>query len=436
MTGQWELHRERIETDQLRSLQQLLAELVKSNPFYAPILRKAGLDGSVDSLAAFRSRMPLTTKSDLVRDQLENPPFGTNLTYPLEDYVRYHQTSATSGSPMRWLDTAASWEGLMANWEQIFKAAGVTSQDRILFAFSFGPFLGFWSAFDAASRIGCLCVPAGGMTSLARIRLIQGSAATVLCCTPTYALRLGEVAVEEGIDLSSTEVRLLIVAGEPGGSIPSTRERIESTWVGAKVFDHHGMTEVGPVSFESPGHPCVLHVIESSYLVEVVNPETGEPIMEGQTGELILTTLKRHGSPLLRYRTGDLVRPVWSGLDLYGRSEMAFVGGILGRADEVIVVRGVNVYPGVVEEIVRSFPTIGEYRVHVNGDKAMSELRVVIEAAIESDYMLGVAEALEKQFRLSFNLRIPVTVVERGVLPRSEMKSRRWAIEKSEIYHG
>lgn len=435
MIGPQKSSRERIEAGQLGSLQQLLSCLVRSNRYYAPILEKAGLDGSIGILQDFTSRMPFTTKHDMARDQQENPPFGTNLTYPLEKYVRFHQTSATTGSPMRWLDTAESWEGLIANWEQIFLAAGVNAADRILFTFSFGPFLGFWCGFDAACRLGCLCIPAGGMSSLARINLLIESGATVLCCTPTYALRLAEVAAEEAVDLSASKIRLLIVAGEPGGSIPSTRTRIESAWSGARVFDHHGMTEVGPVSFESPHHPCVLHVIESSYLAEVIHPETGEPALEGQTGELVLTTLNRHGSPLLRYRTGDLVCPVWSGGELYGRTEVALVGGIIGRVDEMVVIRGVNVCPSSIEGVIRSFSEVGEYRVEVHGGTSMPEMRVVIEADGWDDAIQGVAESIEKQFRLAFNLRIPVSVAPKGALPRSEMKSRRWIIENTGTYH-
>ena len=195
-----------------------------------------------------------------------DPPFGTNLTYPLTCYTRFHQTSGTTGQPLRWLDTPASWEAMVENWMDVFRAATIGAADRVYFAFSFGPFIGFWMAFESAERLGCLCLPGGGLSSVARIRAILENAATALCCTPTYAIRLGEVAAEEGIDLAESNVRRIIVAGEPGGSIPATRRHIEQLWPGARVFDHHGMTEVGPVTYECPVVPGVLHVIERGHI--------------------------------------------------------------------------------------------------------------------------------------------------------------------------
>ena len=204
---------------------------------------------TLGSLEDFVARCPFTTKQELVVDQRDHPVFGTNLTYPLERYCRYHQTSGSTGTPVRWLDTPESWTWAVGNWERLYRAAGVTMADHIFFAFSFGPFLGFWTAFEAGTRIGCLCLPGGGLNSLARLRMILDVGATVLCCTPTYALRLAEVAAEEKVDLSKSKVRLVMVAGESGGSNPAMRERLAKAWNGATIFDHHGMTEVGPVSF-------------------------------------------------------------------------------------------------------------------------------------------------------------------------------------------
>src|SRR5262249_43540708 len=179
-----------------------------------------------DDLAA----LPLTTKGELVADQEASPPWGTVLTEPVERYTRYNQTSSTTGRPLRWPDTNESWQWMLECWKAVYRAAHVEAADRILFAFSFGPFLGFWTAFDAAWQIGAHAVPAGGMSSQQRLALIGAISPTVVCCTPTYALRLAEVAAElkKGSGpLSDAGVRVVIVAGEPGGSIPSTRLRIE-----------------------------------------------------------------------------------------------------------------------------------------------------------------------------------------------------------------
>jgi phenylacetate-CoA ligase len=365
-------------------------------------------------------------RHELVRDRLANPPYGTNLTFPLEAYVRCHQTSGTTTVPIRWLDTAESWNHIVDNWVQILDAAGVTRLDRFFFAFSFGPFLGFWSALDAVQRLGCFCFPGGSMSSMGRLQAILDNGITALCCTPTYAQHLGEVAREKKLDMTRSRLRLLIVAGEGGGSIPATRARIEQLWPGALVFDHHGMTEVGPVTYQCPARPGSLHVLESAYLPEVIHPQSGDPVPAGETGELVLTTLDRIGSPLLRYRTGDLVKPRRRSVCACGRHELALDGGILGRSDDMVVVRGVNVYPSVVEEIVRAYPEVAEYRVQLDCRNAMTELTLEVEAGANNSGLTSLPRRLEQSFHTTLNLRVPVVLVPAGSLPRFEMKAQRW----------
>jgi len=416
-----------IASGQLSRLRALLTALLPANPFYTRKLSAAGVSVAIGGLEEFSARVPFTTKAELVEDQRAAPPFGTNLTFPLTEYSRCHQTSGSSGAPIRWLDTPASWGWTLDNWEQIHRASGTTRADRIFFAFSFGPFLGFWTAFESAARMGCLCLPGGGMSSVARLRAILENGATVLCCTPTYALRLAEVAAAEKIDLRQSRVRTLSVAGEPGGSIPSVRGRLEEAWPGARVSDHHGMTEVGPVTFECPAHPGVLHVIESAFVPEVIDPATGRAVEPGETGELILTNLGRTGSPLLRYRTGDLVRPQ-AGLCDCGRHDLALAGGILGRCDDMLVVRGVNIFPGAVDEVVRACGGVAEYRVKISHARALAELSLEVEPETG---VAGAAlvERLGRALSTAFALRIPVAAVAAGTLPRFEMKAGRWVRE-------
>ncbi|HVF10991.1 MAG TPA: AMP-binding protein, partial [Abditibacteriaceae bacterium] len=297
---------------------------------------------------------------------------------------------------------------------------------RIFFAFSFGPFLGFWTAFEAAARRGCLCVPGGGLSSTGRLQAIIDNGITVLCCTPTYAIRLAEVAAQEKIDLTQAKIKTIIVAGEPGGSIPATRARIESLWPGARVFDHYGMTEIGPVSFECPLRQGVLHIIESAYYPEVIDPQTRQPVSPGETGELVLTNLGRLGSPLLRYRTGDNVKRAASLPCLCGRYDLALEGGILGRTDDMVVVRGVNVYPGAVEDVVRAFSEVVEYRVEIRTAETLSELKIHIEPSPTCQDAARLARQLESALRVAFALRVPVTVAPAGSLPRFDMKAKRW----------
>lgn len=419
-----------LESRQFEALCRLIRAVRVTNVFYRERWVVAGLEpsGLPRSLVDFRSSYPFTRKHDLVVDQSAHPPYGTNLTFPVDAYTRCHGTSGSTGNPLRWLDTPESWDWMLGNWERVYAAAGVGRADRVFFAFSFGPFLGFWTAFEAALRLGCLALPGGGLTTVARLRSILEQEATVLCCTPTYALHLGAVAVAEGIDLRRSRVRRLIVAGEPGGSIVATRRAIEAAWPGATVCDHHGMTEVGPVSYECPRRPGVLHVMESSYLAEVVDPRTGRPAAEGERGELVLTTLGRVGSPLIRYRTGDLVQPR-SFVEMScecGTPDLALEGGILGRTDDMVVVRGVNVFPSAVEEVVRSVPAAGEYRVELRSEGALLELAVEVEPAATEGDAEALRQTLEAAFQSRLALRVPVSVLPRGSLPRHEMKARRW----------
>jgi phenylacetate-CoA ligase len=418
--------RRQIEELQLRKLAALLGAIVPANPFYASKLASLDAKKALESLEAFGRQIPCTTRHDLVRDRLEHPPYGTNLTYPREAYVRCHQTSGTTTVPIRWLDTRESWSHIVENWIQILAAAGVTPRDRFFFAFSFGPFLGFWSALDAVLRLGCFCLPGGSMTSVARIEAILENEITVLCCTPTYAQHLGEVAREKGIDLHRSRLRMIIVAGEGGGSIPATRARIESAWPGAVVFDHHGMTEVGPVSYQCPAQHGILHILESAYLAEVRDPKTGDQVVAGTAGELILTTLDRTGSPLLRYRTGDLVQARKLSRCACGRYELALEGGILGRTDDMVVVRGVNVYPSLIEDIVRACPGIVEYRVELDCRQALTELSLAVEPSEKGEPADALQRRLERTLQTALNLRVPVRLLPAGSLPRFEMKAQRW----------
>lgn len=399
--------------DQLRAL---LAAIVPGNRFYTKRLAADGVSSdNLTSVEDFSARVGFTHKQDLAMDQAAHPPHGSNLTQPLALYSRFCQTTGTTGQPLVWLDTAQSWDWMLGNWARIYRGAGVNAADRVYFAFSFGPFLGFWTAFEAAARLGCLCIPGGGLSSAARLRVIVHQRATVLLCTPTYALHLAETAAAERIDLRESAVKKIIVAGEPGGGVPHVRERIAAGWNGARVLDHYGMTETGPVAFEALDRPGELRVIEDSYFAEVVEPETGRPAPVGSVGELVLTPLGRTDSPLLRYRTGDLVKAV------RGKHGLVLEGGIIGRADDMIVVRGVNIYPSAVDAVVRAVPEIVEYRVEVFQRGTMTEIEIEIESADDD-----ATAKLQRGLTQAFSLRIPVRRVPANSLPRFEMKARRW----------
>jgi phenylacetate-CoA ligase len=412
-------------------LTALLHEIYRRNPFYTRKFDEAGIRLQSLTFPRDLTRLPLTTKAELIADQQSSPPWGTNLSAPLDAYTRYNQTSSTTGKPLRWLDTTESWQWMLECWKAVYGGAKVDAQDRIFFPFSFGPFLGFWTAFEAGCQIGAHCIPAGGMSSRARLSMIEELAPSVVCCTPTYALRLLEVAGEMqpgNPDQLLRSVRVLIVAGEAGGSIPATRRRMQDGW-GARVIDHHGLTEVGPVSFECWESPGSLHLNEAEYICETLEPGAAGEVPDGARGELVVTNLGRAASPLIRYRTGDIivrsVRPC-----ACGRTFARLEGGILARVDDMVNVRGVNVYPSAVEEVVRRFAEVAEYRATVASAGALRQLSIEIELASGAGGGSAVAARLAAALRETLGLTVPLRVVEPGALPRFELKAKRFVIER------
>jgi phenylacetate-CoA ligase len=418
------LDRDGIERQQLLRLQMLLQTIIPRNRFWTTRLQRAGVSAKTVQSLSDLQRLPFCTKQDLVADQDAQPPYGSNLTYPSTRYRRIHQTSGTTGRPLRWMDTQESWDWLLSCWQQIYTLAGMNSWDRLFFPFSFGPFLGFWAAFEGGLRFGNFCISGGGMSTSVRLRALLENEATIVCCTPTYALRMAEAAAAEGIDLTESSVRMLIVAGEPGGTIPSTRQRISELW-DARVIDHWGMTEAGSLAAESEDRPGGMYLLETECIAEILRPGSEDAVSPGEPGELVITTLGRIGSPLLRYRTGDLVC-ISQQPDPTGRQLKWLEGGILGRVDEMVIVRGNNVYPSSIEAVVRGIPEVAEFQLELTTVREMRELCVVIEptvAAAASECEL--LERIRNELRTRLGFAVDVRGVVPGELPRFEMKSRR-----------
>ncbi len=423
-------NRAQIESFQEPRLRSMLQTVLDKNPFYRNKFRRAGFRKipPVEDWLHF----PFTTKAELVADAEAHPPYGSNLTYPLQSYVRLHQTSGTTGKPLVVLDTAESWERWKNCWGYIFRAAGVVPGDRVFVAFSFGPFVGFWPPFEAGPELGQCSLSGGGQTSRQRLKAIQDHQATVLVCTPSYALYLAEVAGEEGIDPSSTSIRITIHAGEPGASIPATKKRIEELW-GAKCFDHIGASEVGPYGFECHLQPGGVHINELEYICEVIDPATTKTVSPGETGELVLTNLYRWCFPVIRYRTGDLVKLSSEETCSCGRSFRMLMGGILARTDDMMTIRGVNVYPSAVEAVVRKFREITEFEGHVFTRKGMQELQLHVEVAASiQEHSNLIKDRLENELRNDLSLRINVAIAPPGSLPRYELNARRFKRQPSE----
>lgn len=399
---------------QLERLNCLLATILPGNGFYAAKLGR--LSRPLTSLEQL-AELPFTSKAEL---QQHGADWATNLTYPIEAYVRCHRTSGSHGRPLTVLDTPADWEWWLDVWQFPLDMAELSGTDRAFMAFSYGPYIGFWTAHDASIARGALVIPGGGLRTPARLDLLRTLGVTAVFCTPSYALHMAEIAAEQGFDLAALPVRCLIVAGEPGGSVPAIRQRIETAW-DARVVDHAGATEIGPWGYgdrEGRG----LYVVESEFIAEFPALDTGQPAGDGQLAELVLTTLGRAGSPVIRYRTGDVVRPSWR---KPGNNRFVFLeGGVLGRTDAMLLIRGVNVFPSAIEQILRGFPEIVEYRVTARKAGQLDALTVEIEDR------RGQPERVVDEFRLRLGLTVEVRCVPVGSLPRFEGKGARFVDQR------
>jgi phenylacetate-CoA ligase len=407
--------REQLDAIKLERLRGLVQAILPQNRFYAAKL--ARVSHELPSLTALE-QWPFTFKEELVEAAASGGP--GNLTWSSDRYVRFHQTSGTHGRPLPVFDTADDWAWWMACWQTILDRGGVQPGDRVLVASSFGPYAGFWSCFDAVLTRQAMAIPTGGMTTLARLELARVLGATVLVATPSYALHLAEVAADHKLDLEHLPIRLVIVAGEPGGSVPAVRSRIREAW-GAELLDHAGATEVGPWGVGNLAGNG-LDVIEPWFHPEFLSVETGRAAGPGELSELVLTTLGRSGAPVIRYRTGDLVRPRWPTPDEIAAGACPWVrleGGILGRTDDMLVVRGVNIFPGAIDDIVRSFPEIVEYRLTVATHESLDVLKLEIEDR------LADSDRVARELQLRLGLRVDVIAVPSGSLPRFEGKGRR-----------
>jgi phenylacetate-CoA ligase len=417
-----------IETLDLEKLSQLqneklraLVNEIANNKFYVEKLSLAGLGfndiNSADDLKA----LPFTTKGELVADQQTYPPYGRLLTYPVSRYRYFHQTSGTTGKALRCLDTEESWEWWTRCWAYVYRGAGITEDDIIFCAFSFGPYLSHWAGMTGAWRTGAICISGGGMNSEQRLQAILDNRATVIVCTPTYALHLAEVARTRGIDLRSSDVRVGIHAGEPGASLPNVKRAIEEVW-GMTCFDHAGATEAGAWAFDCEAQSGAIHLNEAEFIFEVIDPQTGAAVDEGTQGELVITNLGRSCMPVLRYRTGDLVELTRESCPC-GRSFARIKGGVLGRADDMMILRGVNLYPAAIDDLMRSLEQVIEYEVLIRRVGGMDDLLIRLEISAQSSFE-EAERAVQHEFRNRFNVR--VSIEQAMELPRYEFKARRY----------
>ncbi len=420
----------RIQTERMR--EQVL-HAYQHSPFYRGKLDAAGVKpGDVRELPDLR-RLPFTTKDELKQDQADHPLWGTLLAVPFEHVLRVHMTSATTGRPLAFLDTADDWYGFYHSYARSLYAFGVRSSDMVMAAFSYGPWIGYWSGFYAAQDLGACVFPAGGLSTDQRLDALRTYPITVLGCTPSYALYLAEQAARKGMDLAKeTKIRITWHTGEPGASIPATKARIEAAF-GAQAFDLPGLTEIAAWGFECEARSGLTHVHEDYCYPEVLD-EQDRPVKPGEKGELVFTSLYRKAMPLLRYRTRDLVQ-LSDRRCPCGRSLVALEGGVLARLDDMKKVRGIIVYPRRIEEIVRTHASVDEFQIVFRRVDGLDDVLVRIDpaptlAATERD---GFQQAIAQGLQVGLGIRVTVELTEPGALPRWDHKARRVKDERSEV---
>ncbi|MFI5271536.1 MAG: phenylacetate--CoA ligase family protein [Ktedonobacterales bacterium] len=431
----WNPKNERLPREQLNALQLLKLRRMTdwayaNSPFHRRRMDEAGFAPEQLKTLDDLRRIPMMTREEWMQSETDKPLFGDLPTTGEENAIRYHLTSGTSGrTPLRVLDSLKDWEWIAEMWCYGLWGFGIRPEDKVYFAFGYGSFIGFWGAHYACEKMGALVVPGGAQTTENRVKQIIELGVTTVASTPTYALRLWQVASEMGIDLArDSQVNKVILSGEPAGSIPAVKQQLERAW-GARCGDTAGMTEVGTIMiFECANHPGGTHIIEDHYIEEVVNPQTGEPVGYGELGERVVTSFGRGFIPVLRYRTRDMVMKVPAATCTCGRTGDIYSGGIRGRWDDMKLIRGTNVYPGAVESIVREFDAIDEFQIYIwRSDDLRDEVTLKVELKpgriaewpqLEQDLAKSLSAAHE-------GLRFLIELQPTGTLPRFELKARR-----------
>jgi len=433
---------EKIRDLQLKKFKRIFNWGYEKSKFHRSLYKKAGI--KPDDIRSFDDiRHIPTVEKSMMRDiQRKDPfPYGDALCVPLDEVSEYHQTSGTTGQPVYQADTWQDWEWWSECWSYILWAQGYRASDRVFFPFGYNVFVAFWAAHYAAEKIGAEVVPGGVLDTQARILKIQEIKATAMMATPTYVLGMADTAKNKmGLDPASLTINKITCAGEPGASIPTTKNRMQDAW-GAKVYDHAGATEVGAWCYECTEQSGGLHVNEGFFLVEIQDIETGEYIEEpGRIGKMIITALDRYAQPCIRFDSKDLI--MWSPNPCScGRSFRTIKGGVVGRVDDITKVKGVLLAPSAIEEVVRGIEGLSdEFEVIVDKKEDIDQITLKVELMPNSRDKEDLIRAqLKDQLRLKTNLGYIIEFHDCGTLPRHEVKAKRFKDlrkNKKEVFHG
>ena len=409
--------------DQMKELQgERLAAMARYVYANAPLWRnkfdEAGVKpediNGLDDLP----KIPFCTKAELQADQVANPPFGSYSCSDQTHWVRMVTTSGTTGSPLKRVFSQRDWEYILDR----FQRKPIYSRGDI--SIILGPIdglMGPMAAYEAGVRQGAIMVPAGLLDSRAKIRLMQELKPVTISGTASYLLRLLEVAQEMGVDATELGIRAIASVGEPGAAIAATRKRLSEGW-NAVVADGFGLTEIFPLGGSCPGNQA-LHIANDMAIMEIIDPETGEQLPVGETGEVVFSNVVGDTQPLLRYRTRDISRITEETCDFCGHTGPKLEGSIIGRVDDMIWFRGVNIYPSAIEQAVRSIDALShEFQVVLDGDGAMPSLTVKLESI---NQMKGAAleelkAAADEKVRQAIRVTASIDIVTPGSLPRDD----------------
>jgi phenylacetate-CoA ligase len=433
----WNPKTETLPRTELRALQlvklRYLCEYAQArSPFYQRSFAAAGFHP--DQLRGWDDlrRIPLLTRADWMKSQAAKPPYGELPAIEPERAIRVHTTSGTSGSePLRALDTRKDWAWAAEMWSYAIWGCGIRPADTSYLAFGYGSFIGFWGLHYGMEKVGVLNVPGGAQTTESRARQIVDFGATAVASTPTYAIRLAQEAERQGLDLPNARVSRVILSGEPCPQ--QTKSLIEGLW-GAKAFDTAGMTEISTIfMFECAHQPGGAHLIEDHLIEEVLDPQTSEPVGYGEDGERVVTSFGRSAIPLIRYRSSDLVRKLPASTCDCGRTTDLYDGGVIGRVDDMKLVRGTNVYPRAIEGIVRGFGEIVEFQIRLFTSPTLrDEIALRVELPPGYEGWPALHDRLHRELANAHEgLNFLVERAETGSLPRFELKARRTVDERA-----
>jgi phenylacetate-CoA ligase len=401
--------------------------VLANSRFYAAKLGKAGFSsiGEIGGLNEI-TNLPFTEKSEIRASCSEANPIGTHLAVPRSEIVRIYSTSGTTGTPSYIPLTAQDLENWITTSARSYAASGIKSGECIVTTYNAGPFVA-GAALAAFDRLGMCHIPVGTGNAerlMAAVRLLKPKAAVM---TPSYAAYLAEWADERKFDLKGASVERLLVAGEPGGGEPALRAKLEHAW-GAKVTEAMGIGDIGVSLWGECEEQCGMHLGGRGFVhAELIDPETGAPIpmFDGARGELVLTHLRHQAAPLLRFRTRDHVQ-VWTSPCRCGRSAPRV--RCIGRTDDMLIVRGVNVFPSALREVVSEFVPAVSGLILVKpaqpGVKQEPPLAVAVELARGAEATQKMAEAIGKRIRDVLVVTVRIDLVPWGSLQRSEYKSK------------